>query len=65
MPVKYNEDDKNPAVVKNDDVEEEEFQTYLKILLLLQSMEKNMQHLEKSSKTDHRRRKTGSFTGCI
>lgn len=30
MPVKYNEDDKNPAVVKNDDVEEEEFQTYLK-----------------------------------
>ena len=23
-------DDKNPAVVKNDDVEEEEFQTYLK-----------------------------------
>ena len=30
MPVKYNEDDKNPAVVKNDNVEEEEFQTYLK-----------------------------------
>ena len=30
LPVKYNEDDKNPAVVKNDDVEEEEFQTYLK-----------------------------------
>ena len=30
MPVKYNEDDNNPAVVKNDDVEEEEFQTYLK-----------------------------------
>ena len=29
MPVKYNEDDKNPAVVKNDNVEEE-FQTYLK-----------------------------------
>ncbi len=28
-------------MVKNDDVEEEEFQTYLKILLLLQSMEKN------------------------
>lgn len=47
MPVKYNEDDKNPAVVKNDNVEEEEFQTYLKILLLLQSMEKNMQHLER------------------
>ena len=30
MPVKYNEDDKNSAVVKNDNVEEEEFQTYLK-----------------------------------
>ena len=30
MPAKYNEDDKNPAVVKNDNVEEEEFQTYLK-----------------------------------
>ena len=30
MQVKYNEDDKNPAVVKNDNVEEEEFQTYLK-----------------------------------
>lgn len=30
MPVKYNEDDKNPALVKNDNVEEEEFQTYLK-----------------------------------
>ncbi|MCB6473279.1 penicillin-binding Tp47 domain C-containing protein [Coprococcus comes] len=30
IPVKYNEDDKNPAVVKNDNVEEEEFQTYLK-----------------------------------
>lgn len=30
LPVKYNEDDKNPAVVKNDNVEEEEFQTYLK-----------------------------------
>lgn len=29
-PVKYNENDKDPAVVKNDDVEEEEFQTYLK-----------------------------------
>lgn len=30
MPVKYNEDNKAPAVVKNDDVNEEEFQTYLK-----------------------------------
>ena len=30
MPVKYNEDNKEPAVVKNDDVNEEEFQTYLK-----------------------------------
>lgn len=30
MPVKYNEDNKGPAVVKNDDVNEEEFQTYLK-----------------------------------
>ncbi|MFR6498978.1 MAG: penicillin-binding Tp47 domain C-containing protein [Coprococcus comes] len=30
MPVKYNEDDKNPAVVKADGVDEEEFQTYLK-----------------------------------
>ena len=29
MPVKYNEDNKAPAVVKNDDVNEEEFQTYL------------------------------------
>ena len=30
MPVKYNEDNKEPAVVKNDNVNEEEFQTYLK-----------------------------------
>lgn len=30
MLVKYNEDNKAPAVVKNDDVNEEEFQTYLK-----------------------------------
>ena len=30
MPVKYNEDNKAPAVVKNDNVNEEEFQTYLK-----------------------------------
>ena len=30
MPVKYNEDNKAPAVIKNDDVNEEEFQTYLK-----------------------------------
>lgn len=29
MPVKYNEDNKAPAVVKNDDVTEEEFKTYL------------------------------------
>ncbi len=30
MPVKYNENDKDPAVVKADGVDEEEFQTYLK-----------------------------------
>ena len=30
MPVKYNEDNKEPAVVKNNNVNEEEFQTYLK-----------------------------------
>lgn len=30
MPVKYNEDNKEPAIVKNDNVNEEEFQTYLK-----------------------------------
>ena len=30
MPVKYNEDNKEPAVVKNDNINEEEFQTYLK-----------------------------------
>ena len=30
MPVKYNEDNKAPAIVKNDNVNEEEFQTYLK-----------------------------------
>ena len=29
MPVKYNEDNKEPAVVKNDNVTEEEFKTYL------------------------------------
>ena len=29
MPVKYNEDNKAPAVVKNDNVTEEEFKTYL------------------------------------
>ena len=30
MPAKYNENDKDPAVVKADGVDEEEFQTYLK-----------------------------------
>ena len=30
MPVKYNKDDKNPAVVKTDDVTNDEFDTYLK-----------------------------------
>lgn len=30
MPTKYNENDKDPAVVKADGVDEEEFQTYLK-----------------------------------
>ena len=32
MPAKYNENDKDPAVVKADGVDEEEFQTYLKNL---------------------------------
>lgn len=66
MPVKYNEDDKNPAVVKNDDVEEEEFQTYLKnITSVTVNGKEYAASGKKSSKTDHRRRKTGSFTGCI
>ena len=42
MPVKYNEDDKNPAVVKNDNVEEEEFQTYLKNITSVTVNGKNM-----------------------
>ena len=65
MPVKYNEDDKNPAVVKNDNVEEEEFQTYLKYYFCYSQWKRICGFREKSSKTDHRRRKTGSFTGCI
>ena len=34
-PVKYNENDKDPAVVKADGVDEEEFQTYLKNITFL------------------------------
>ena len=33
MPAKYNENDKDPAVVKADGVDEEEFQTYLKNII--------------------------------
>lgn len=66
MPAKYNENDKDPAVVKADGVDEEEFQTYLKnITSVTVNGKEYAASGKKSSKTNYRRRKTGSFTGCI
>ena len=53
MPVKYNEDNKAPAVVKNDDVTEEEFKTYLEKIKSVNSERKGICSIWKErSKTD-------------
>ena len=65
MPAKYNENDEDPAVVKADGVDEEEFQTYLKNITSVTVNGRICSFRKKRSNTNYRRRKTGSFKGCI